>query len=115
MTGMGGGALVERSADPDRVRVALDLWSGDRPDLLEILDSDGALAARVVAVLAASRSLAGSTRVVLTTTTSPGPMSDGRSCTCRCSGADPAPVSTRSRAASRGSTGVCAMAAGGRS
>ncbi len=62
MTGMGGGALVERSADPDRVRVALDLWSGDRPDLLEILDSDGALAARVVAVLAASRSLAGTLR-----------------------------------------------------
>ncbi len=59
---MGGGALVERSADPDRVRVALDLWSGDRPDLLEILDSDGGLAARVVAVLAASRSLAGTLR-----------------------------------------------------
>ena len=62
VTGIGGGALVERSADPDRVRVALDLWSGDRPDLLEILDSDGALAARVVAVLAASRSLAGTLR-----------------------------------------------------
>lgn len=54
---MGVGALVERSADPDRVRAALTRWAAERSDLVDRLEADGALAARVVAVLAASRSL----------------------------------------------------------
>lgn len=62
VTGIDGGALVERSADPDRVRAALDRWARHRPELPDLLDSDVALAARVVAVLAASRSLAGTLR-----------------------------------------------------
>ena len=48
---------------------------------------------------------AGSTRVSLTTTTSPGRISDGRSRTNRWSGGASGPRSTRSRAASRGSIG----------
>lgn len=51
------GALAERSADPERVRGALDRWVAARPDLVDHL-ADPAVAARAVAVLAASRSLA---------------------------------------------------------
>jgi glutamate-ammonia-ligase adenylyltransferase len=52
------GELVERSADPARVRDALDRWAEEEPGLLDRLDSDPELASAVVAVLAASRSLA---------------------------------------------------------
>ncbi len=51
------GELVERSADPGRVRAALDRLARTRPDLPALLVSDPALAGRLVAVLAASRSL----------------------------------------------------------
>jgi glutamate-ammonia-ligase adenylyltransferase len=55
--------LVERSADPERVRSALDRLGHDQPDALdEVLDDDDAAVA-LVAVLAASRSL---TRVLQT-------------------------------------------------
>ena len=57
-TGIGVGALVERSADPARVRTALDQWLVGRPTLVDELTADEVLAGRVVAVLAASRSLA---------------------------------------------------------
>lgn len=53
------GELVERCADPDRVRAALDRLERAWPDLTERLSLDDAgVAARLVSVLAASRSLA---------------------------------------------------------
>jgi glutamate-ammonia-ligase adenylyltransferase len=52
------GELVERSADPARVRDALDRWADAAPGLLDRLEAEPDLAASVVAVLAASRSLA---------------------------------------------------------
>ena len=60
------------------------------------------------------RSRAGSTRVVFTTTTSPGRTSEGTSATVRWA-TGPDPSSTRSRAASRGDAGCCAIAPTGRS
>ena len=62
-----------------------------------------------------SRSRAGRTRVVLTTSRSPGPTSSGRSATVRWSTAPAGSRATRRRAASRGSTGRWAMACAGRS
>ncbi|MDP1818800.1 MAG: bifunctional [glutamine synthetase] adenylyltransferase/[glutamine synthetase]-adenylyl-L-tyrosine phosphorylase [Acidimicrobiales bacterium] len=50
--------LVERSADPPRVRAALERLAISRPDLVGVASDDPSLAASVVAVLAASRSLA---------------------------------------------------------
>jgi glutamate-ammonia-ligase adenylyltransferase len=52
------GELVERSADPARVRDALDRWTDGDPALLDRLEGDPELAVAVVAVLGASRSLA---------------------------------------------------------
>jgi glutamate-ammonia-ligase adenylyltransferase len=49
--------LVERSADPARVRAALERLTRAWPDLPDRLASDEALARRVVTVVAASRSL----------------------------------------------------------
>jgi glutamate-ammonia-ligase adenylyltransferase len=49
--------LAERSADPERVRAALERWDRARPHVLERLADDDGLAGRAVAVLAASRSL----------------------------------------------------------
>ncbi len=54
--------LIERSADPPAVRAALDQLAASHPELRDGLDADAALAARLVAVLAASRSL---TRLLL--------------------------------------------------
>jgi glutamate-ammonia-ligase adenylyltransferase len=50
-------ALVERSADPARARAALERWERTAPAALERLHAAPDLAARAVAVLAASRSL----------------------------------------------------------
>ena len=50
-------ALVERSADPPRARAALDRWERARPGITGRLHDDAELAARAVAVLAASHSL----------------------------------------------------------
>jgi len=57
--------LVERSADPDRVRAALARLVSVHPSLAAELESSTALAAAVVAVLAASQSLG---RLLLTDT-----------------------------------------------
>jgi glutamate-ammonia-ligase adenylyltransferase len=51
------GDLVDRSADPARVRAALERIGRAQPDLTDLLAADDGLAARVVAVTAASRSL----------------------------------------------------------
>lgn len=51
--------VVERSADPARVRAVLDRLTRAWPDLSDRLLADEPLAARLVAVVAASRSLAG--------------------------------------------------------
>lgn len=48
---------VERSADPERVRAALARLRHSWPDLLTRTGADGSLVGRLVAVLAASRSL----------------------------------------------------------
>lgn len=50
--------IVERSADPARVRAALERLARSHGDLTARLESDELLATRLVAVLAASRSLA---------------------------------------------------------
>jgi glutamate-ammonia-ligase adenylyltransferase len=51
--------LVDRSADPARVRGALERIGRARPELADRLADDDGLAAKLVAVTAASRSLAG--------------------------------------------------------
>lgn len=56
-SGIGVGEHIERSADPDRVRTALDHWVARSPEVADRLGADDGLAERVVAVLAASRSL----------------------------------------------------------
>jgi hypothetical protein len=50
--------LVERSADPDRVRSSLDRLLSARPQLAGRLVAEPRLAERLVTVSAASRSLA---------------------------------------------------------
>jgi [glutamine synthetase] adenylyltransferase / [glutamine synthetase]-adenylyl-L-tyrosine phosphorylase len=50
-------SLVERSADPARARAALERWRRTQPDGVERLSAAPDLAARAVAVLAASRTL----------------------------------------------------------
>lgn len=49
--------FADRSADPARVRTALDRWTAADPDGVAALAGDEVLARRAVAVLAASRSL----------------------------------------------------------
>ena len=57
MTGLPVSDLVERSADPDRVRAALVRLEEQQPSLAAELAGDSATTAALVAVLAASRSL----------------------------------------------------------